>query len=118
MYVQAWHGLSSKHTTLSHDWFSAAILANITPKITLYLVLLTWVTTCAAVNHVDMVVKACAGIYESQCLCGCFIKFKCLADVLDSVTPIITFFFIKVPSFGRFYNLAQILIKHSIFLTQ
>ena len=39
---------------------------------------------------------------------SCFKKFKCL-DVLDSVTPI-TICNIEVPSFGRFYNLAQILI--------
>ena len=45
---------------------------------------------------------------------SCFKKFKCLGDVLDSVTPI-TVFHIEVPSFGRFYNLAQILIKHSIY---
>ena len=39
----------------------------------------------------------------------CFKKFKCLGDVLDSVTPI-TICHIEVPSFGRFCNLAQILI--------
>ena len=38
---------------------------------------------------------------------SCFVKFKCLGDVLDSVTPI-TACHIEVPSFGRFYNLAQI----------
>ena len=38
-----------------------------------------------------------------------FKKFKCLGDVLDSVTPI-TIFNIDVPSFGRLYNLAEILI--------
>ena len=40
---------------------------------------------------------------------SCFKKFKCLGDVLDSVTPI-TICHIEVPSFGRFYNLAQILL--------
>ena len=40
---------------------------------------------------------------------SCFKKFKCLGDVLDSVTPI-TVFHIEVQSFGRFYNLDQILI--------
>ena len=40
---------------------------------------------------------------------SCFKKFKCLGDVLDSV-PQITICIIEVPSFGRFYNLAQILI--------
>ena len=45
-----------------------------------------------------------------MCIChSCFIKFKCLGDVLDSVIPI-TVCHIEVPSFGRFYNLAQILI--------
>ena len=48
---------------------------------------------------------------------SCFKKFKCLGDVLDSVTPI-TVRHIEVPSFGRFYNLAQVLIWHSIFLAQ
>ena len=38
-------------------------------------------------------------------------KFKCMGDVLDSVTPItVAVGHIEVPSFGRFYNLAQILI--------
>ena len=36
-------------------------------------------------------------------------KFKSLGDVLDCVTPIIVYH-IEVPSFGCFYNLAQILI--------
>ena len=45
----------------------------------------------------------------SVVLFSCFVKFKCLGDVLDSVTPI-TFCHIKAPSFGRSYNLAQILI--------
>ena len=40
---------------------------------------------------------------------SCFKKFKCLGDVLDYVTPI-TICNIEVPSFGRFSNLAQILI--------
>ena len=40
---------------------------------------------------------------------SCLKKFKCLGDVLNSVAPI-TFCHIEVPSFGRFYNLAQILI--------
>ena len=40
---------------------------------------------------------------------SCFKKFKCLGDVLYSVTPI-TICHMEVPSFGRFYNLAQILI--------
>ena len=40
---------------------------------------------------------------------SCFKKFKCLGDVLDSVTPI-TVCNIEVPSLRRFYNLAQILI--------
>ena len=48
---------------------------------------------------------------------SCFKKFKCLSDVLDSVTPI-TICNIEVPFFGCFYNLAQILIQHSIFLAQ
>ena len=46
---------------------------------------------------------------------SCFKKLKCLGDVLDSVTPI-TICHNEVPSFGRYYNLAQILIYHSIFL--
>ena len=40
---------------------------------------------------------------------SCLKKFKCLGDVLDYVTPI-TVCHVEVPSFGRFYNLAQILI--------
>ena len=40
---------------------------------------------------------------------SCLKKFKCLGDILDSVTPI-TVDHIEVPSFGCFYNLAQILI--------
>ena len=40
---------------------------------------------------------------------SCLKKIKCLGDVLDSVTPI-TVCHIEVPSFGRFYNLAQISI--------
>ena len=40
---------------------------------------------------------------------SCLKNFKCLGDVLDSVTPI-TIGHIEVPSFGRFYNLAPILI--------
>ena len=49
------------HVTLSHDWFTAgppfATLANITPKITLYLVLLT---SCA-VNHLLRLTMLTAG---------------------------------------------------------
>ena len=60
----------------------------------------------------------CPGVFKNKILnsgntsvvsFSCFVKFKCLGDVLDSVTPI-TFCHIEVPSFGRFYNLAQILI--------
>ena len=57
MYVHTWLGLSGKHTALSHDWFTAgppfATLANITPKITLYLVLLT---TCAVNGFKTMLI--------------------------------------------------------------
>ena len=44
-------------------------------------------------------------------------KVKYLGDVLDSVSllPFATF---KVTTFGRFTNLAQILIYHSIFFAQ
>ena len=46
---------------------------------------------------------------------SCFKKFKCLGDVLDSVSllPFATF---EVTTFGRFYHSAQNLIWHSIFL--
>ena len=37
---------------------------------------------------------------------SCYKKFKCLSDILESVTLIT----IEVPPFGRFYNLSQILI--------
>ena len=40
---------------------------------------------------------------------SCLKKFKCLGDVLDSVTPI-TVGHIEVPTLGRFSNLAPILI--------
>ena len=40
---------------------------------------------------------------------SCFKKFEGLGDVLDFVTPM-TICHIEVPSFRRFYNLAQILI--------
>ena len=42
---------------------------------------------------------------------SCLKKFKCLGDVLDSVTPI-TVGHIEVPSFERFYNLDVDLAQH------
>ena len=60
----------------------------------------------------------CPGVSENKTLnsgntsvvfCSCFKKFKCLGDVLDSVTPIKVCNIVS-PSFGRFYNLAQISI--------
>ena len=58
----------------------------------------------------------CPGVFENKTLnsgiifvvfFSCLKKFKCLGDVLDSVTAI-TVCHIEVPSFGRFYNLAEI----------
>ena len=44
-----------------------------------------------------------------------FLIVMCICGIFATVTVL---WGIEVPSFGRFYNLAQILIEHGIFLAQ
>ena len=62
-----------------------------------------WVPLCISKN------KTLNSGIISVVFFSCFKKFKCFGDVLDFLTPI-TICHIEVLSFGRFYNLALILI--------
>ena len=85
-----------------------------TPKFLIVMCILWCICYCFCVSGVSKN-KTLNSSIISVVFFSCFKKFKYLGDALDSVTHI-TVCHIEVPSFGRFYNLAQILCSTAFFL--